>query len=196
MSTQTEVIVNGRTLRDMLALTREELAAGLNNKTIMSAAADGDKKLAAWMAQTESPHLSEQIAEHVCDALKPDLVSVFSGAWAKYSELKKCADETREDAKSTMDVAFADHEFTYEIESAVDVLLDGVKVASIPFKFAAVCAVSGLELYLKKGCVYQVRSGRLDLRAEIQCAENVVWTRALAGVNLPGELQLDDPIAI
>jgi hypothetical protein len=44
--------------------------------------------------------------------------------------------------------------------------------------------------------VYQVRSGRLDLRAEIQCADNVVWTRALAGVNLPGELHLEDPIAI
>jgi hypothetical protein len=196
MSTLAEAIMNGHTLRGMLALTREELAAGMSSKTLMSVASDGDKKLAAWMARSESPHLSEQVAEHVCDALELNFVSVFSSAWAKYSELKKCAKETRDDARSTMDVALADHEFTYEMESAVDVLLDGVNVASIPFKFAAVCTVSGLELFLKKGCVYQVRSGKLDLKAEIRCAENVVWTRALAAVTLPGALQLDEPIAL
>jgi hypothetical protein len=111
------------------------------------------------------------------------------------SELKRCAKETREDG-SAMDVELAEHDFTYEMEPCVDVLLNGVKVAHIPFKVAVTCTVSGLELFLKQGCVYQVRSGKLDCKAEIRCGESVVWSRELAGVNLPGELHLSKPIAL
>jgi hypothetical protein len=196
MALSTDTTVDGRTLQDFLAVTREELAASMNSKTLVAAAKDDDRKFASWMTQTQWPQLSDQVAGHVCGFLKENLVGVFAGAWAKYSELKKCAKETRADPKSTMDVALADHDFTYEIAPDVDVMLNGVKVASIPFKIAVTCAVSGLELGLKQGCVYQVRSGKCDCNAEIRCAEKTVWTRALAGVNLPGELNLTKPIVL
>ncbi len=167
----------------------------MDSKMLLAAARDDGKQFTTWMTQTQWPHLSVGVAEHVCDFLKENLVGVFAGAWAKYSELKRCAKETREDG-STMDVALADHDFTYEMEPYVDVLLNGVKVADIPFKVAVTFTVSGLELFLKKGCVYQVRSGKLDCKAEIRCAQSVVWNRELAGVNLPGELHLSKPITL
>jgi integrase len=58
------------------------------------------------------------------------------------------------------------------------------------------CEVNGLDLFLKQGCVYQVRSGKCDCKADIWCAEKVLWTRKLAGVNLPGELRLSKPIPL
>ena len=161
MTLSADATVDGRTLREFLAVTRQELAASMDSKMLIAAARDEGKQFTTWMAQTQWPHLADGVAEHVCDFLKESLVGVFAGAWAKYSELKKCAKETREDG-TTMDVALADHDFTYEMEPWVDVLLNGVKVAHIPFKLAVTCEVSGLELFLKQGCVYQVRSGKCD----------------------------------
>lgn len=195
MAVSAEATVDGRTLREFLAVTQQDLAARMDSKMLVASARDDGKQFTTWMTQTQWPHLSVGVAEHVCDFLKENLVRVFAGIWAKYSELKRCAKETREEG-STMDVALADHDFTYEMEPGVDVLLNGMKVAHIPFKVVVTCTVSGLELFLKQGCVYQVRSGKLDCKAEIRCGESVVWNRELAGVNLPGELHLSKPIAL
>jgi hypothetical protein len=62
-----------------------------------------------------------------------------------------------------MDVSLVDHDFTYEIQPHVDVLPNGAKVAEISFKIELTVAVSGLDLFLKQGCVYQVRSCKCDL---------------------------------
>jgi hypothetical protein len=78
----------------------------------------------------------------------------------------------------------------------VEVLLNGVKVAEIPFKNELTCTVSGLDLFLKQGCVYEVRSGKCGCKADIRCAETVLRTRKLADVNLPGELHLSKPIPL
>lgn len=196
MALSAEATVDGRTLQQFLAVTREELTASMDNEKLMEAAASDGKHFVAWMAQTHWPHFSEQVAEHVCGFLQENSVNVFAGAWTKYAELRKYAKQTLDDPKSTVDVALADHEFTYELKPAVDILLDGMKVAHIAFTIAITCTVTALELSLRMGCVYQVRSGKCDCKAEIQCADNVVWSRALAGVNLPGELRLDKPISL
>jgi hypothetical protein len=188
--------INGRTLRDLLALTPKDLSLHMDNKVLLKASEGDNDQLAQWVARDQAPHLSDQVAEHICDALNDNLAGVFEGAWAKFSELKKCAQETRDDPKATMDVTLADHEFTYGFDYSVDVLLNGKKVTSIPFSFSADFTVSGLELSLKQGCVYQVRTGKLDCDAEIRCAQTVVWTRKLEGVDLPGELHLAKPIAL
>src|SRR5215470_7582631 len=77
---------------------------------------------------------------------------------------------------------------------ALDVLLNRVKVAEIPFKIQLSCTVSGLDLFLKKGCVYKVSAGKCNCKADILCGEQVILSRSLAKVNLPGELEFSKPI--
>lgn len=187
--------VTSRTFGDLFRLSPEELATCLDDQTLMRSPQDG-KRLAKWMAATPVHPARQEVAQHMCNALSDSLVSAFAGAWSKYSELMACAKESREDPKSTMDVALADHDFRYQMDSSVDILLDGAKVASVPFSFAADCTVSGLELSLQKGCVVAVRAGKLDCDAEILCASNSVWKRSLATVNLPGELHLAQPLPL
>lgn len=192
-----EVTVDGQSLGQLFGVTTQALSAQMNNQMLLRAAEAKGNQLAKWVAGAQGGgHLCEQVAEHVCTSLTQNLGDVFAGAWSKYSELKQCARETRKDPKSTTDVALADHDFTWTMDTGVDVQLNGKKVASIPFTFAATCTVSGLELTLKQGSVVQVRSGKLNCEAQIRCANNVVWTRALGGVNLPGELRLSKPIAL
>ena len=195
MALDLDTTINGQSLQDFLGVTRKELEASLDSKTLVAAARDEGKQFSRWMNATEWQGLSQGVADHVCGFLQDDLVGVFAGAWSKFSELRKCARETRKEG-TTMDVSLASHDFTYEIEPLVDVLLDGVKVAEIPFKIELTCEVNGLDLFLKQGCVYQVRSGKCDCKAEIYCAEKLVWTRTLASVNLPGELHLSRPITL
>jgi hypothetical protein len=196
MSARTDVTVDGRSLQDLFLVTGEDLKTRISDKMLMDAARDEDRKLAQWVAVAKPANFCDQVADQVSNSLQENLAGVFASAWAKYSELKECARETQKDPKSTMGVSLADHEFTWETDCGVDVQLDGVKVATIPFTFAVACAVSGLELMLRAGAVYQVASGKADCRAEIKCAGTVVYTRALGGVSLPGELHLAKPIAL
>jgi hypothetical protein len=183
------------TFCDLFRLNPHDLAACLDDPTILRSTQEG-KRLAKWMSATPAHPVREELAQHMCDAITDPLVSVFAGAWSKYSELKTCANETRQDPKSSMDIALADHDFTYQINSSVDILLNGSQVASVPFSFAATCTVSGLELALKNGCVVAVRAGKLACSAEILCASSSVWTRTLPSVNLPGELHFAKPIPL
>jgi hypothetical protein len=187
--------IDGQTLKTFLGVTREELEARLDSKTLVAAARDEGKKFNRWMAQTNWQGLPAGVADHVCGFLQENAVGVFAEAWGKYAELKRCARETRKEG-TTMDVSLASHDFTYELEPHVDVLLNGVKVAEIPFKIELTCEVNGLDLFLKQGCVYQIRNGKCDCKAGIRCAKTVVWTCKLADVNLPGALHLSKPISL
>ena len=195
MALHLDATIDGQTLENFLGVTRQELVASLDSKTLVAAARDEGKQFSRWMTQTKWQGLPHGVADHVCGFLQENLVGVFANAWTKFAELKRCARETRKEG-TTINVSLASHDFTYEIEPHVDVLLDGVKVAEIPFRIELTCEVNGLDLFLKQGCVYQVRSGKCECKAEIHCAEKLVWTRKLAGVNLPGELHLSKPIPL
>jgi hypothetical protein len=195
MALNADATINGRRLEEFLGVTRQELTASMDSKTLLAAARDEGKQFSTWIAQAKWQHLPAGLADHVCGFLQEDLVGVFTGAWTKFAELKKCARETLKDG-TTMNVSLADHDFTYEMQPSVDVLLNSVKVAEIPFEIELTCEVNGLDLFLKQGCVYQVNSGKCDCTADIRCGVKVLWKRKLAGVNLPGELRLSKPIPL
>jgi hypothetical protein len=195
MARKIDATIDGQTLEAFLGVTRAELAASMDSKMLLAAARHEGEQFSTWMAQSKWQGLPEGVADHVCGFLRENLAGVFAGAWSKFAELKKCARETRKDG-NTMDVVLTEHDFTYEMKPHVDVLLNGVRVAEIPFKIELTCAVSGLDLFLKHGCVYEVRSGKCDCKADIRCAETVLWARKLAGVNLPGALHLSKPIPL
>ncbi len=196
MGLHVETGVDGRTLSDFLGVTRDELADSMDAKMLLAAAKDKRRQFAGWMEQTHWTGLSDQVAEHVCGFLGENLAGIFAGAWAKYSEMTKAAKETLDDPARTVDIGLADHEFEYELEPSVDILLNGKSVAKIEFKITAKFAVSALELSLKKGCAYRVRCGKCDCKAEIACAGTTVWERNLLEVELPGELNLKKPVAL
>jgi len=191
-----DAALDGRKLKDFLNVTKAELAQKLDGHKLLEAEGDEKKQLIARMAETQWRLLPDQVAEHVCGFLEDNVVDIFAAAWSQFYELKRHARETRDDAKTTMDVALADHDFTYEMEPSVELLLDGVPVKTIPFRVAMTCTVEGLVLGLKQGAVYRVRSGHANSNAEIRCAGKVVWERPLFGTNLPGELRLAKPLVL
>lgn len=196
MTVTIEATLDGRTLKDFLNVTKAEIAEKLDGRALIDTASEEKKQLVARMAETQWRILPDQVAEHVCGFLEENMIEIFASAWSHFHELKKEARKTRDDTKTTTDVELASHEFSYEMEPSVEVLLDGVHVKTIPFRVAMTCTIEGLILGLKEGAVYRVRSGHCNTKAEIQCAGKLVWERPLFGTNLPGELKLPKPVVL
>ena len=184
------------TLRDLIGANREELARAVEKSKLLTASNDEAKGLATVVSRVGRESFSLQVADHLGSDLATDPVEIFAGAWAKFSELKNCAQQTVDNPGSTGDVALAEHEFSYDLKTTLDIVFDGVNIASVPFAFELSCAVSGLELFLKKGSVYEVRSGEANLRAVIQCAGEEIWSRPIRNVHLSGVLHLKKPLQI
>jgi hypothetical protein len=196
MSVAIDTTVDEKKLRDFLNVNRAAIAQKLDCRVMIDAAEDEKKRLIGRMAETQWNLLPDQVAEHVCGFLEENVVDIFAATWSQIYELGKHARETRDDPKISIDVSLTDHDFTYELEPTVEVLLDGVPVKTIPIRVAMKCTVEGLVLGLKQGAVYLVRSGRCNATAEIRCADKVVWERPIFGTNLPGELKLAKPIVL
>jgi hypothetical protein len=196
MTLTIETTLDGRKLKDFLNVTKAEIAEKLDGRALVDTASKEKEQLVARLAETQWSILPDQVAEHVCGFLEENIVEIFASVWSHFHELKKQARETRHDPDATTDVELSSHEFSYEMEPSVELLLDGVHVKTIPFRVAMTCTVEGLVLGLKKGAVYQVRSGRCNTKAEIRCAGKLVWERPLFGTNLPGALRLTKPFVL
>lgn len=196
MAMESDAMVAGRNLRDFLSVTKAEIAEKLDAHTLADAPDDKNKQLVARMGELQWALLPDQVAEHVCGFLDENVVDIFAAAWSRFNDLKRHARETRDDRTITMDVALAEHDFTYEMGPSLELLLDGVPVKTIQFRVMMTCTVEGLVLGLKQGAVYRVRSGHCNTKAEIRCAGELVWERPLFGTDLPGELTLAKPVVL
>lgn len=191
-----DAALDGTKLIDFLDVTRADIAEKLDVHTLLEAAGDEKKQVIARMTETQLSLLPNEVAEHVCGFLQDNVVEIFAAAWSDFYELKRRAQETRDDPATTMDVELASYDFTYEIEPSVELLVDGVPVKTIPFSVVMTCTVEGLVLGLKQGAVNRVRSGRCNAKAQILCAGKLIWERPLFGKDLPGELKLAKPVVL
>lgn len=190
------VSVDGSSLQGFLEVTDGQLSQALTDKVLQDAARSGTTELADWAGKTNWAGMSTELGHHVAGFLQDDAVDVFAGAWGKCFELKQSLEESRAHPRDTTAVALTDHDFTYELNPSVDVLVDGVKVGTIPFLVTLSCEVNGLELQVRNGAIAGVRTGSVDGTAEIACARNTIWQRELVHVDLPGRLRFKNPVRI
>ena len=189
--------IEGHTLQEFLHVTREELAAHIDTSAVSHAAEAAGSSLQKLPEQLSKwPQLSGTLAEHLCGFLQENAVTVFAGAWATYAELRKQARETLEDKSSSATVALGDHDFTWAVDPAIDVLWNGQRMFTLPLGIEMACTVSGLELTLREGAIHAISSGKCNSRTNILCAGYPMWERTLVNVDLPGTLRLAEPIAL
>lgn len=186
----------GTTLQQFLGVTEAEISAGMTKDVIHAAAVKDSAKLAEWVHTTTWSGMQGELAQKAMGFLQDDTAEIFAGAWSRFADLKDCVEETRKDATLTSAVVLADHEFTYSLEPEVEVLVDGVHLGRFPFHVELTCAVSALELQVQHGAISAIRCGHCDGRASISLAGTEIWKRALAHLDLPGELRLQKPLSL
>jgi len=191
-----EVTENGASLQSFFSVTESDLSKGLTDKVLANAARSDTKELAEWAGSAKWSGMATDLGHHLTGFLQGNTVDIFAGAWAKCTELKQCLEESRTHPSDTTSVVLTDHDFTYELKPAVDILVDGVRLGAIPFGVTLTCQVSALELQVRGGAISGVRAGSADGAAEVTCAANTIWHRDLAHVKLPGALQFKNPIRL
>jgi hypothetical protein len=196
MTPSPESNTNGRTLEQLLQVSKDSLKTRIDSAEILKSVRDDHHEFSKWMQETHWSGLSGVMASHLCGYLQDNIVGIFAVAWKKFAELRKCALETNHDETATSNVSLADHEFSYEIKPRLDVELNGKKVAEIPFTISALFNVSGLELGLREGCVNHVRTGKCEFAGTLVLAEQELWRSPSATLDLPGEFHLMKPIRL
>jgi len=189
--------IEGKTLQSFLQVTREELAAHIDTAAIKRAAQTAGQTARQLPEQlTKWPQLSGSLADHLCGFLQENAITIFAGAWSTYAELRKQARETLEHKDTSSTVALGDHDFTWAVDPAIDILWNGQRIVTLPIAIELACTVSGLELTLREGAIHAIASGQCNSKANITCAGYPMWERALVNVDLPGALHLEHPIAL
>jgi hypothetical protein len=196
MTNGAQATTNGKTLEQLFQVSKVSLKAQLDSADMLKSVRDDKHEFSKWMEETHWGGLSDELATHLTKYLQASLVGIFAGAWCKFAELRKRAQETSQDGTATSNVGLADHQFTYDVKPCLDIELNGTKVTEVPFKIAAHFHVSGLELGLHKGCIHHVRTGKCEFSGALSLAEKELWRSPTATLDLPGEFHLMQPIRL
>ena len=191
-----DIRVDGQTIGGFLEATEASLAHSLNPHTLVQAAGEEANRAATWANQATWPGLSGDLAHRLHGFLDVNLLSVFGDVWGRCADLMQSARESLAHPADTTLVTLTTHDFTWQLTPSVDVLLNGIRVAHLPFTIAVDCKVDGLQLRLANGAVTAVLTGECDANAAIQCARATLWQHHVFHTDLPGQLVLTHPFVL
>ncbi len=178
----------GASLQQFIGATEAAIAARMTTSRLKVAVRKDSSAFQAWVSKSAGNGTRSELAAHVVGFLQGNVSEIFADVWSRCAELRKAAAETKGKKGVTELVALAEHEFTYSVEPAVEVLVDSVKLGSFKFRVELTCAVKGLELQVREGGIGGVRAGECEGKAAISLCGTELWSKALAHADLPGAL--------
>ncbi|MGW1769046.1 hypothetical protein ACWCQL_34000 [Streptomyces sp. NPDC002073] len=124
-----------------------------------------------------------------------DLVSLIGAGWSKHAALGAAARRTRRHPGSEEIVALATHTVTSAHHPQVDVLVDGVRAATVDVDLTLVFRITGLVAVVRDGRLTAVRAGDCAVEATLAVRQIVVAARH-GRVDLPATLRLRAPVEL
>ncbi|HEV7389291.1 MAG TPA: hypothetical protein VGN73_11830 [Gemmatimonadaceae bacterium] len=123
------------------------------------------------------------------------IANVLSGAWNKYRELWKYTDRTKYPAGTTSFAEIGSHTINSVQERSIDVLFNGAKVASVPFKLDLRIKVKA-HVTITDARFMAIRLGSLSFEGILSCAGAELLKRSSKEAESPFELDLGKGIPI
>ena len=123
------------------------------------------------------------------------LANVLSGAWNKYRELWKYTDRTKYPIGTTSFAELASHTVKSVHERNVDILFNGSKVASVPFKLDLRIKVKA-NVTITDARFTAIRVGSLGFEGTLSCGGAELMKRSSREYQSPFELDLGSGIPI
>lgn len=123
------------------------------------------------------------------------IANVLSGAWNKYHELWKFADRTKYPTGTTSYADIASHSIKSIQERDVDVLFNGTKVTSVPFKLDLRIKLKA-NVTILDGRFIAIRVGSLAFEGTLFCAAAELIKRSSRPYESPFQLDLGKGIPI
>jgi len=133
--------------------------------------------------------LGSRIGRLVGEMLNVDIGSVMGSALTKSRAIADALRSTAEKPGTEAVVPLADHTLTSTYSPAVDIVVDGAAVTSIPFEVTLATEIEGGLLVINHGRIVSVRAGRAKLKASLAC-EGISITERQLDLDLPAVMRL------
>jgi hypothetical protein len=176
------------TLREFTEMTEQSVSNGLAREALVRAA-DGSKELSVWAGGAAMDVLRKPLGAAVVGMLHDDMSDIVGKVWKDCIDLREAAKASRKSSEKST-VMLAEHEFSYEVQPVVDVIIAGKKAGSLTFVVKMLCNIQALALVLEKGAVTRIGTGACDGSAELSLAGQVLWKHEFFHADLPGVLHL------
>jgi hypothetical protein len=132
--------------------------------------------------------VEERVGEALGEQLDQDIGELLVKGWSSFRELIKAAERTRDDPGSPEDVMLVQHDITTDFRPSVEVLLNGVPVATLRFTLTIGLRLDGVIAVVERGKLAALRAGELSATAKIELDGQELTSgayRCYAGLAVP-----------
>ena len=136
------------------------------------------------------------IAARIPDLLRLDLGAILVGGWKKVAEFQRYADPARYPPDETIFVKLGQHTVTSSHKPSLDIVVDGVKVDTVPFELKLTVTLDTALLTIRAGEVLAVSPGTCKAAGEFKCEGYSLVRREPRSIKLPGRWTFKEPIRI
>lgn len=136
------------------------------------------------------------VAARIPDLLRLDLGVVLVGGWKKIAELRGYTDAKKYGPEETIVVELTRHIITSVHKPTLDVIVNSVKVDTLPFELKLTVTLDGALLTIRAGRIHSVSPGACKGSFELKCEGFSILKQDPAAVRLPGEWTFKEPVQI
>jgi hypothetical protein len=136
------------------------------------------------------------VAGRIADLLRLDLGVILVGGWKKMAELQRYTDRGKYSPDETVLVEITRHTVTSTHKPSLDIVVDEVKIDTLPFELKFTLTLDGALLTIRDGKILAVSPGACKGEGELKCEGYTILKRDSAPVRVPGTWTFKDPIEI
>ncbi|WP_353828805.1 hypothetical protein [Agromyces sp. SYSU T0242] len=139
------------------------------------------------MAVAGKDYLAGEVGKVADGLLDLDVTDVIAHAWDRHRAIVEAKKWSTEHPDGETVVPLATHTVKWKYEPSVDVTVDEVPITSIGMAVEIDTKVDGAVIAFRKGEVADVRTGTVEVRAELSC-EGVTLAKRTGSFGLPAML--------
>lgn len=144
----------------------------------------GPAGLGRLSSRAAAQAVGEQVSSIGQELVDLDAGDVLVRIWRKRKDLIKAAQQTLDDPGSAATVVLAAHDVHVDHQPRVEVLVEGVRIATVTFDLALDLKVQALVAVLRDGALVEIAQGDVDVTGTLSVYGEKVLTRTRA-VSLP-----------
>lgn len=180
-------------VRELFSLGTGQSAEGMKSSLLVEDLPDLRKSVPRLISWTS---VQSAVAGSLETALNTPFINTLADAWKLYDALKSDVKESMESPQSRIISALAEHQINSTLHPTVDVLLGTASVCELVFDVTLTTVIKGLLLTLQNGAIAAVELGICSFSGKIAIHDVDLVKRDLLTLKLPGELRLNQPIAL
>jgi hypothetical protein len=123
--------------------------------------------------------VDRELAGALGGLLSLDLGPVLVGGWRRHRALVAAAHATRDHPAATEVVQLAPHQITTAHHPSVDLVVNGMKLATVEFDLGLTLDLDGLNATVRRATLVSVQGGRCTVTASLACAGAVLASRQI-----------------